>query len=69
MNRDCKHGQLARSCDRCADEREIADLRREVQELKAALATAERRPLSRERTAELLAEWKKPGGLLDGPFA
>jgi hypothetical protein len=25
--RDCQHGQLARSCDRCADAREIAELR------------------------------------------
>lgn len=28
MNRDCKHGQLARACDRCADAREIAELKR-----------------------------------------
>lgn len=27
MSRDCKHGQLARSCDRCADAEEIAELR------------------------------------------
>jgi hypothetical protein len=25
--RDCQHGQLARACDRCADAREIAELR------------------------------------------
>lgn len=25
--RDCQHGQLARACDRCADTREIAELR------------------------------------------
>lgn len=25
--RDCEHGQLARACDRCADAREIAELR------------------------------------------
>ena len=25
--RDCEHGQLARACDRCADTREIAELR------------------------------------------
>ncbi len=25
--RDCRHGQIARACDRCADAREIADLR------------------------------------------
>jgi hypothetical protein len=31
--RDCQHGQLARACDRCADAREIAELR-------AALKTA-----------------------------
>lgn len=24
--RDCEHGQLRRSCERCADAREIADL-------------------------------------------
>lgn len=31
MTRDCKHGQLARACERCADEREIAELRALVQ--------------------------------------
>ena len=25
-HRDCKHGQLARSCERCEDERLIAEL-------------------------------------------
>lgn len=30
--RDCKHGQLARSCDRCEDAREIAELRAELAE-------------------------------------
>jgi len=25
--RDCQHGQLARACERCADAREIAELR------------------------------------------
>jgi hypothetical protein len=28
--RDCQHGQLARSCDRCADAREIAELREAI---------------------------------------
>jgi hypothetical protein len=28
--RDCEHGQLARSCDRCADAAEIAELRKEL---------------------------------------
>lgn len=31
MPRDCKHGQQARACERCADEREIAELRALVQ--------------------------------------
>ena len=33
--RDCAHGQLARSCDRCADAAEIARLRARVLELEA----------------------------------
>lgn len=40
--RDCKHGQLARSCDRCADEAEIAELRLSVELLaKCAMAAHE----------------------------
>ncbi len=38
--RDCHHGQLARSCDRCADAREIADLREELERERAAKAAA-----------------------------
>jgi hypothetical protein len=30
MSRDCEHGQLARSCDRCADAAEIADLHQQL---------------------------------------
>jgi uncharacterized membrane protein YccC len=30
QRRDCEHGQLARSCDRCADAKEIAELRAEA---------------------------------------
>ena len=33
--RDCKHGQLARACDRCADAAEIAELREALAEAKA----------------------------------
>lgn len=33
--RDCKHGRLARSCEQCADEAEIADLRAQVATLAA----------------------------------
>lgn len=40
--RDCKHGQLARACDRCADEDEIAELRAEVAVRREAVA-AERK--------------------------
>ena len=43
--RDCQHGQLARSCDRCADAAEIAELRAEVERLKehaVVLANTER---------------------------
>lgn len=29
--RDCEHGQLARSCDRCADAAEIAELRKDAE--------------------------------------
>jgi anti-sigma regulatory factor (Ser/Thr protein kinase) len=32
--RDCQHGQLARSCDRCADAAEIADLRQQLEDEK-----------------------------------
>jgi hypothetical protein len=28
--RDCEHGQLARSCDRCADAAKVAELREEL---------------------------------------
>jgi hypothetical protein len=35
--RDCQHGQLARSCDRCADAAEIAGLREEVERLRMDL--------------------------------
>lgn len=38
--RDCHHGQLARSCDRCADAREIAELREELERERAAKASA-----------------------------
>lgn len=44
--RDCQHGQLARSCDRCADAAEIAELRAEVEALTAVA-----------RSAALLSEW------------
>ncbi len=33
--RDCAHGALARSCDRCADAREIAELKAEVERLRS----------------------------------
>jgi len=29
-DRDCEHGQLARSCNRCVDAEEIAELRKEL---------------------------------------
>ena len=32
--RDCQHGQLARACDRCADAREIAELREALTEIR-----------------------------------
>lgn len=37
-SRDCKHGRLARSCDQCADEAEIAELRAKVAELERVRA-------------------------------
>ena len=37
MSLECEHGQLARSCNLCEYEREIAELRARVAELKAAL--------------------------------
>jgi hypothetical protein len=37
--RDCAHGQLDRSCDRCADAAEIAELRAEVVRLREQEAT------------------------------
>lgn len=36
--RDCKHGQLARSCHYCESEQELADLRTQVASLRAALS-------------------------------
>ena len=58
--RDCEHGQLARSCDRCADAREIEELRAEL-------------AAERERWRELLGDvrpWlvcsrESPGTLRD----
>ena len=35
MNLECEHGQLARSCNICEYEREIAELRARVGELEA----------------------------------
>lgn len=40
--RDCEHGQLARSCDRCADAREIAELRDEAENLRWELDATKR---------------------------
>jgi len=36
--RDCKHGSLARSCEICERDAEIAELVRQISELKAELA-------------------------------
>lgn len=36
-DRDCEHGQLGRACDRCADAREIAQLRAALERKSAAL--------------------------------
>lgn len=80
--RDCVHGQLARSCDRCADAAEIAELRAEVAALRAEVNELRRAcaaisdcsddpgavECANEAMKKLRAEWRKPGGLMDGPF-
>ena len=42
--RDCAHGQLARSCDRCADAAEIASQAAEIARLREALEQIARMP-------------------------
>jgi multidrug resistance efflux pump len=66
--RDCQHGQLARSCDRCADAVEIAELRKELAAEREHMAELEARMMElaalvpkaeaqeRERCATYLAE-------------
>lgn len=53
--RDCEHGQLARSCDRCADAREIAELRAEVARLRGICTSLHDRLLRGDSDADLLA--------------
>lgn len=53
--RDCEHGQLARSCDRCADSREIAELQREVDRLRGICTALHDRLLRGDSDAELMA--------------
>lgn len=45
--RDCEHGQLARSCDRCDDAQRICELEAEVEALRA----------ERERIGRELLAW------------
>jgi len=42
MSLECEHGQLARSCNICEYEREIAELNARVGELEAELAEREK---------------------------
>jgi len=43
MSLECEHGQLARACNICEYEREIAELTARVEELEAALAEERQR--------------------------
>jgi hypothetical protein len=56
--RDCEHGQLARSCNICELEQEVRELRAEVSTLEAA---------ARERRIDRLVELAK--GALSGMCA
>ena len=64
--RDCEHGQLARSCDCCADAAEIARLRARVLELEVVHEDASGAVLAeRERWKPVLcallgAKWATP---------
>jgi hypothetical protein len=63
MNLECEHGQLARSCNICEYEREIAELRARVGELEADLKiNASMLARQHDRNMELEAardEWRR----------
>jgi hypothetical protein len=58
--RDCEHGQLARACQICDKDAEIAELRAEVQRLRALLVVY-------GDVAGQNAEWGNPAWLNPAP--
>jgi hypothetical protein len=62
MSLECEHGQLARSCNICEYEREIAELNARVGELEESCAAWERIALkAKERVEGLLQDMREIG--------
>jgi hypothetical protein len=65
LERDCQHGQLARACDRCADAREISELReanerfgvRQAWWTERMFALEQERDAMRRALHEIAKEW------------